>query len=103
MASMQICCGCFKGGKDMGRTVIPVRYEIEAQLSELRQYIKCLKKEDRMHFEEIYANVKQHISAISYANPLNPVELMQWSAIIELEKKITKLRNEIDRHFSSRE
>ena len=56
-----------------------------------------------MHFEEIYANVKQHISAMSYANPLNPVELMQWSAIIELEKKIHNLKNEIDRRFCSRE
>ena len=87
----------------MGRTVIPVRYEIEAQLSELRQFVKCLKKEDRLYFEEIYANVKQHISAMSYANPLNPGELMQWTAIIELEKKVHNLKNEINRCFCSKE
>lgn len=87
----------------MGRTVIPVRYEVDAQLQELRSYIRSLRKEDRDHFESMYADVKKHISSISYANPLNPNELMQWSAILELEKKIANLKNEIDRHIPEQE
>ncbi|MBD3204272.1 hypothetical protein GF327_08310 [Candidatus Woesearchaeota archaeon] len=79
----------------MGRTIRPIRYEVEAQLDELRRYIKSLRKQDRKHFEELYADVKKHISSISYSNPLNPHELMQWSAILELEKKIGKLKKEL--------
>ncbi|MFC1769185.1 hypothetical protein ACFLZX_05465 [Nanoarchaeota archaeon] len=79
----------------MGRTVKPVRYEVEAQLLELRRYVKSLRKEDREYFENIYAEVKKHISSVSYANPLNPNELMQWSAIIELEKKIERLKRDL--------
>jgi uncharacterized small protein (DUF1192 family) len=77
-----------------------VRYEVEAQLEELKQYVKSLRLEDMKHFNELYAQVKNHISSISYANPLNPNQLMQWSAIIELEKRISKLKDEINRHIS---
>jgi hypothetical protein len=87
----------------MGRTIMPVRYEIEAQLAELKAYIKALRKEDREHFEKLYADVKCHVSAVGYANPLNPAELMQWSAIIELHKQVRLLKNEIDRHICSTE
>jgi hypothetical protein len=83
----------------MGRTVIPVRYEIESQLSELRKYIKALRASDQEYFDKLMVDVKKHISAVSYANPLNPIELMQWSAIIELERKVEGLRSEIDRHI----
>lgn len=81
----------------MGRTVIPVRHEVEAQLEELRKYLICLHIEDRHAFEKLYADVKRHLSAITYANPLNPVELMQWSAILELEKKVEGLKMKIGR------
>jgi uncharacterized small protein (DUF1192 family) len=74
-----------------------VRYEVEAQLQELRRYVSSLRKQDMVHFEALYADVKRHISSVSYANPLNPGELMQWCAIIELEKRIAKLKYEIDR------
>ena len=79
----------------MGRTVKPVRYEVEAQLQELKGYLRALRKEDREYFDALYADVKNHLSAISYANPLNPNELMQWSALLELEKKVQKLKNDI--------
>lgn len=87
----------------MGRTVIPVRHEVEAQLTELRKYLICLPIEDRAAFEKLYADVKRHLSAITYANPLNPVELMQWSAILELEKKVEELRMKIGRETIDRE
>lgn len=81
----------------MGRTVRPVRYEVEAQLEELKRYVRALRKQDMRFFEKLYSDVKKHISSISYSNPLNPNELMQWSAIIELEKKLDKIKNDIDR------
>ena len=80
----------------MGRTVIPVRHEAEAQLDELRKYLICLRIEDRSAFEKLYADVKKHLSSITYANPLNPAELMQWSAILEIEKKVERLRHMIE-------
>jgi predicted RNA-binding protein with EMAP domain len=76
----------------MGRTIPPVRHEIESRLSELRKFLTALRKEDREHFSKIYSSVKKHISATSYAHPLDPNELMQWSAILELEKKIERIR-----------
>ena len=79
----------------MGRTIKPARYEIDAQLNELKQFVRALRKEDIIYFESLYADVKKHISSISYANPLNPNELMQWSAIIELKKEISKIKNDI--------
>ncbi len=87
----------------MGRTVIPVRHEVEAQLEELKRCIKSLRQEDRENFEILVADIKKHISSISYSNPINPNELMQWCAIIELEKKVEKLKHEINRHIQDRE
>ena len=81
----------------MGRTIKPVRYEVEAQLQELRSYLNCLRKEDREAFERLSADIKKHISAITYANPLDPGELMQWSALLELEKELKKVKDEVDR------
>jgi len=86
----------------MGRTVIPIRYEVDAQLQELKQYLNGLRKADREPFERLLVDVKKHMSAITYANPLNPNELMQWSALLELEKRIIKLKNEIDRHLQGK-
>lgn len=83
----------------MGRTIKPIRNEVDAQLNELKKFVKALRKEDLTHFRELYADIKKHISSISYANPLNPNELMQWSAIIELKKEINKIKNDVNRHI----
>ena len=83
----------------MGRTVVPARYEIDAQLDELKRYVRCLRKEEVESFDKIYAQIKKHISSISYSNPLNPAELMQWAALIEMQKDISRLSREADRHF----
>lgn len=87
----------------MGRTIRPVRYEIEAQLDELRRYLVSLRQEDREHFEAVVSDIKSHISSISYSNPLNPNELMQWCALLGMQKRIAKLKNEIDRHIQDRQ
>ena len=55
---------------NMGRTILPARYEVEAQLDELRRFVRSLRKEDRQYFEDLYADIKGHISSITYANPL---------------------------------
>ena len=87
----------------MGRTVIPVRYEIDAQMHELGRFIKSLRTDDRMIFDKIYSKVMNHVSSVSYANPLNPNELMQWCAILELQKEIARLQNEADRRLPDEE
>lgn len=78
----------------MGRTVAPSRHEIDAQLDELKRFTRCLRKEDIEAFDSLFGKVKRHISSISYSNPLNPAELMQWAAIIELQKDITRLKHD---------
>ena len=87
----------------MGRTVIPVRYEAEARLAELERYVRSLRTDDRVYFENLMITVRKHVSSLSYANPLNPSELMQWSALIEMEKKISRLKHAVDRHLQSGE
>lgn len=79
----------------MGRTVRPVRYEIDAQLQELRKYLFALRREDRVHIEQLMVDVKKHISSMTYAHPINPAELMQWSALLELEKKVARLEEKL--------
>jgi len=74
-----------------------MRHEVEAQLDELRRFVRCLRMADKRPFERLYAAVKARMSAITYANPLNPGELMQWSVLIELEKRIKKLEDDTGR------
>jgi len=83
----------------MGRTVTPVRWEMEQELRELKHYLLSLRKEDKDHIALLYADVMKHVSSIMVANPLNPQELMQWSAILELEKKYARLQHELNRRF----
>ena len=73
------------------------RYTLdEASLEEGSSYFFVATAIDSDGFESIYSDIKKHMSSISYSNPLNPHELMQWSAILELEKKIEKLKKEIE-------
>lgn len=80
----------------MGRTVIPARCEAKAQLDELRRFLHCSRAQERDAFTRLYADARKHLSAVTYANPIDPNDLLQWSAILELEMKLEALNQSIE-------
>jgi len=80
----------------MGRTVIPARCESKARLDELRRFLHCLRAEERVAFDRLYTDARKHLSAVTYANPLDPNDLLQWSAILELEMKVEALKQAVE-------
>ncbi|MFH1917401.1 MAG: hypothetical protein ABIJ21_09140 [Nanoarchaeota archaeon] len=81
----------------MGRTVLPARWQFEAELDDLRRFRDALRAEDREHYELLMLSARKHISAISYAGSINTWEPIMLCMLIEMEKRLQALENNIKR------
>jgi hypothetical protein len=72
----------------MGHTVSSQRIVVERIMSELMDFRKSLRKEDRPAFDRALDKVKLHIGSISYASSYQTWALVLFSIILEQEKEI---------------
>lgn len=54
----------------MGHTIPPMRWIIYGRISHLRKLAKALREPEKSIADSLIYNINQHISAITYANPL---------------------------------
>ncbi len=80
----------------MGKTVPSFRMALEAEIGSWRSYRKALKEGDRKVFDEIMGHTRAHASASSNAVRTSPLEAMILSILIEQQKAISRLRDELD-------
>jgi len=67
------------------------RIVLDILLSELKDYGKALRQEDRELYKKILKEPLKHIGSISYANSIHVWAFLLLSILVEQEKKIRKM------------
>lgn len=81
----------------MGHTVASQRQVIDIVLSELNDYSRALRKEERMILERLLNEPLKHVGAISNASSIDVWAMILLSILIEQEKRLHTLEKKIDR------
>jgi hypothetical protein len=79
----------------MGRTVPTFTNLIDAELSSWAKFRRGLRKEDQEVFDEIFRAAKLHLAENFYAMRAIPFESMMMSILIEQQKAIRRLEEEV--------
>ncbi len=79
----------------MGKTTPPFTQVLEQTERELKPYRRALRKEDQQALDRIFSRAKQQVAACSYAAYPWPMDLILVSALVEQEKLITRLAEDI--------
>ena len=81
----------------MGRTVPTFTNLIDMELTSWAKFRRGLRKEDQDVFDEIFRAAKLHLAENFYAMRAVPFESMMMSILIEQQKAIQRLNEEIKR------
>jgi hypothetical protein len=81
----------------MGRTVPTFTNLIDAELASWSKFRRGLRKEDQEVFDEIFRAAKLHLAENFYAMRAVPFESMMMSILVEQQKRIKRLEEEVKR------
>lgn len=79
----------------MGRTVPTFRLLLESTISSWNNYRRALRPADKEVFDQLVNKAREHASACSYANRVEPMESVFMSIMLELQKEIEGLKNKL--------
>ncbi|HOV97953.1 MAG TPA: hypothetical protein PK595_00115 [Bacteroidota bacterium] len=79
----------------MGRTVPTFTNILASELESWSKFRRGLRKEDQEIFDDIFRAAKLHLAENFYAMRAVPFESIVMSIILEQQKKIRKLENEL--------
>jgi hypothetical protein len=80
----------------MGKTVPSFRMALESEIGSWSPYRRALKKGDRRVFDDLMSLTRVHTSASGNAVRTSPFETMLLSILIEQQKVISRLKNDLD-------
>ena len=80
----------------MGRTVPTFTNLIDLELSSWTKFRRGLRKEDQDVFDDIFRAAKLHLAENFYAMRAVPFESMIMSIVIEQQKAIRQLKEELE-------
>ena len=83
----------------MGHTVWSQRITIDLLLSELEDYGKALRKEEREVLLDLLKRPLKHLGSISYASSLHAWAFLLLAINVEQEKRIKTLENELAHRY----
>ena len=75
----------------MGHTVASQRIVIESILSELNEYGRSLRIEEKEAFRNLLKKIKLHLSSISFTCSYNVWTFVLFSILLEQEKVLMKI------------
>lgn len=79
----------------MGKTLSTTTEFFQKIESRLSLYRKALRREDQLLLDQILANARKHLSAISESGTPLPFELMLLSMLLEQQKQIEALKTQL--------
>jgi hypothetical protein len=79
----------------MGRTVPTFTNLIDAELASWSKFHRGLRKDDQEVFDEIFRASKLHLAENFYAMRAVPFESMMMSIVIEQQKAIRRLEEDV--------
>jgi hypothetical protein len=80
----------------MGRSVPTFRMEVESRIGAWQELLRALRGDDRDAFLSIIAAARRHEDAAGMMNPVDPLEGMLLSILIEQEKRLRRLEREAE-------
>ena len=81
----------------MGKTLPTVNDIIRESESILSKFWRVLQPEEKARLRGLFAKAKKHIAAISQASHLLPFEIVQQAMLLEQEREIAELRDDLAR------
>lgn len=79
----------------MGKTVPSATQLVKLKQKELSEFRKALRKEDRKILDRLFSYAKKHSQAIGNAPSVYPMEIILFGILIEIEKQIQRIKDEI--------
>lgn len=79
----------------MGRTVPSFRNQLDQIIEELSVYRRALRGDDRIVFDNIMNDARQHASSCTLVPLLDPFGCMLLSIILEQKKEIKLLKEQM--------
>ena len=80
----------------MGRSVPTFRMEVESRIGAWQELLRALRGNDRDAFLSIIAAARRHEDAAGMMNPVDPLEGMLLSILVEQEKRLRRLERDAD-------
>lgn len=84
---------CLQGR--MGRSRPTTTLIVNRRLEELARFAKALRAEDRAVFDALVGDLKAHLPALAYANPLEADALLLWAAELEQRKRLAEIERRL--------
>jgi hypothetical protein len=81
----------------MGRTVLPYSQVWEAERQRWQKFRWALRKEDQAHLDRLFESARLHLQAGVYASNPWPLESMLLSMLIEHQKALSDLEEQLKR------
>ena len=78
----------------MGRSVPTFRMEVESRIGAWNELLRALRGNDRDAFLSIIAAARRHEDAAGMMNPVDPLEGMLLSIIVDQEKRLRRLERD---------
>ncbi len=79
----------------MGRTVLPFSQIIEREYADWKKFRRGLRREDQVVLDRLFDLARLHVQAGVYASRPWPLETILVSILIEQEKALAALRDEL--------
>ncbi len=76
----------------MGRTLKTTNQIILSEQAAFAKFRRTLRREDKQHFDTLFAYARKHAAAISQANHALPFEVILLAMILELASEIDQLK-----------
>jgi len=81
----------------MGRTVLPYSQVWEAERQRWQKFRRALRKEDQAHLDRLFESARLHLQAGVYASNPCPLESMILSMLLEHQKDLGALAEQLKR------
>lgn len=80
----------------MGRTLPTFRALLDRLEVEWDDYRRALTDDEAAHWDALWQQARRHASASTNAAPLNPMEAVLLSALLEHERRVAALERELE-------
>ena len=76
----------------MGRTLPTLRHVLDHLEFAWRDYRRCLTREEQALFDGLWQKARAHASAMANQSPLDPMQAVVLSMLLEQQREIERLR-----------
>ena len=81
----------------MGRTVLPYSQVWEAERQRWQKFRRALRRQDQVHLDRLFESARLHLQAGVYASNPWPLESMILSMLLEHQKALCALEEQLKR------